>query len=198
MNPHFIFNALQSAQGFILAHKIKDALIYIGNIASIIRTNLETASMEYVHLSAEIEFLKKYIEIEKVRFKDILNVEIINSVEESNILLPPMLIQPLIENAVKHGIRGLNRVGHITVTFQSKDETLTVEVKDNGVGMEYAQKFSKSEHNGMSIKIIQQRLSLLNIKNSTNLHQIQFFDLHESGSPSGTRVEIRLMLTKPT
>ncbi len=198
MNPHFIFNALQSVQGFILTQSVKDALIYIGNLAGVIRANLENASTEYIHLNVEIDFLKKYAEIEKVRFKDILQVEIINNIHDCNVLLPPMLIQPIIENSIKHGIRSLKKEGRITVTFNSNVETLIIIVEDNGVGRTYAQQFKRHEYNGMGMKIIQERLTLLNEKNHTDLHQLQITDLFENGAPIGTRVEIQLMLVKST
>lgn len=198
MNPHFIFNALNSVQGYIITQNVQNALTYIGNIASIIRSNLENVSNEYIHLSSEIEFLKKYAEIEKNRFKDNLQITFINNISDCNILLPPMLIQPIIENAVKHGIRGLKKEGRITVTFNSNRETLIVIIEDNGVGRKYAQQYNRHEHNGMGMKIIQERLTLLNEKNQTGLHQLKIADLFDNGVPIGTKVEIQLMLVKST
>lgn len=198
MNPHFIFNALNSVQGYIINKNTQSALVYIGNIASIIRSNLENASNEYIHLTEEIEFLKKYAQIEMNRFKDVLQIDFINNVSDSNILVPPMIIQPIIENAVKHGIRGLKKNGRITVTFNTNDETLVVIVEDNGVGRTYAQQLNRSEHNGKGMKIIQERLTLLNEKNHTNLHQLQITDLVKDSSSIGTRVLITLMLLKAT
>lgn len=198
MNPHFIFNALNSVQGYIINKNTQSALVYIGNIASIIRSNLENASNEYIHLTEEIDFLKKYAEIEVNRFKDILQIDFINNVSDGNILVPPMIIQPIIENAVKHGIRGLKKNGRITVTFNTNDETLVVIVEDNGVGRAYAQQLNRSEHNGKGMKIISERLTLLNEKNHTDLHQLQITDLFENTTPIGTRVIIQLMLVKST
>ena len=198
MNPHFIFNALNSVQGYIINKNTQNALVYIGNIASIIRSNLENASNEYIHLTEEIDFLKKYAQIEMNRFKDVLQIDFINNVSDSNILVPPMLIQPIIENAVKHGIRGLKRNGQITVTFFTKDESLVVIVEDNGVGRDYARQLNRSEHNGKGMKIIQERLVLLNQKNNNNLHQLHITDLFENSTPTGTRVVIQLKLVRST
>ena len=194
MNPHFIFNALQTLQGFILAKNVEEGLSYISNLAGIIRSNLENASEEFIHLSVEIEFLKKYVEIEKIRFKDKLLVEFNNMVEDSNLLLPPMLIQPIMENAIKHGILNGDKKGNIKVDFRQSANALIVSIEDNGVGREYTKRLNIKDHNNRGLEIIQQRLNLLNAKYRNESHQIDFTDLYHHDKPAGTQVVIQVML----
>ena len=194
MNPHFIFNALQPLQGFILAKNVEEGLIYISNLAGIIRSNLENASEEFIHLSVEIEFLKKYVEIEKIRFKDKLKVEFNNTVEDSNLLLPPMLIQPIIENAIKHGILNGQKKGNIKVDFSQSTNVLIVAIVDNGVGREYTKRQNNKDHTNKGLEIIKQRLNLLNARYLNELHHIVLTDLYFDDKPAGTRVEIQVML----
>lgn len=192
MNPHFIFNSLNSIQSFIVTKSTKDAIMYLGNLAGIIRTNLENASEEYIHLSSEIEFLKKYVEIEKIRFKEKLKVTFNNNIEDYNILIPPMLIQPIIENSVKHGIMNLQGNGEINISFKIDADKLVITIEDNGVGREFTKEMNKSRHNSFGLNIIKQRLQLLNEKNHTDIYKINIIDLYNNGLPSGTKVIIQL------
>jgi len=100
MNPHFVFNSLNSIQNFILSSKIEDAILYLGHLGTIIRMNLENVSKEFIHLDDEIQILKKYIAIETLRFKEKLDIRLTNTVTDHSILIPPMLVQPIIENAI--------------------------------------------------------------------------------------------------
>jgi sensor histidine kinase YesM len=194
MNPHFIFNALQTVQAFILRKNVEEGLVYVGNLAGLIRSNLENATEEYIHLSSEIEFLKKYVEIEKIRFKNQLVIEFISQIDDSNVLLPPMLIQPIIENAIKHGIRSGEKAGTIIIEFKRSDKVLIISIEDNGVGREFTKRQKKSEHANKGLEIIRQRLKLLNSKYNNDLHHIDFVDLYADELPSGTRVVLQLML----
>lgn len=196
MNPHFIFNALTSLQNFILEKDTKSSLVFLGNLSSIIRTNLENASEEYIDLEQELLFLNKYADIERLRFKEKVQINISNRVEEKTVLIPPMLIQPLIENSIKHGIGDqLIKVSvKIDVEFSSNNNQLKVCVKDNGVGRLQSKKHKVSGKQELGLSILRRRLSLLNELNHSDLHQINIVDLHKDGVPSGTVVEISLML----
>ncbi len=198
MNPHFIFNTLNSIQSFILKKKTEESLKYLGELASIIRTNLENASEEYINLSDEIEFLKKYVEIEQMRFKDKLKVEFRNNVMDSNIMIPPMLIQPLLENSIKHGVRILPGIGIVRLNLDQTNDILSVVVEDNGVGMEQTKKSENYGYKGKGLKIISQRLDLLNKMYHTNLNGINFYDIHDNGMIRGTKVVMILLLKRST
>jgi len=196
MNPHFIFNALTAIQSFIINKNTGESLKYLGELASIIRTNLENASEEYINLTSEIEFLQKYVEIERIRFNNKLQVYFNNDVGDSSIMIPPMIVQPLIENAIKHGIRRKSGKGIITVDFNLTGDELSVIIEDNGVGREAAKKSDNSGHNGKGLKIINQRLNLLNARYHTDKHKITIYDLFDKDTPNGTQVVINLMVKR--
>ncbi len=192
MNPHFLFNSLTSIQGFILMNNEEDALRFIDDLASILRTSLENASKDYIPLSEEIEFLKTFAEIEQFRHGDKLEINFINELKKDT-YIPPMLIQPLIENAIKHGISGLKKKGVIDISFFDDDGIFTISVKDNGIGRSAAKKNKNSDHSGKALSIIRERLELLNEKNNTDIHRIKFIDLEKDGLPAGTEVLITLL-----
>jgi len=194
MNPHFIFNALTSMQHFILTKNVEESLIYLGSLASIIRTNLENATKDYIPLDEEIEFLNKYIQIERIRFKEKLQIELINKSNYTNLFIPPMLIQPLIENAIKHGIQNIENRGIVQVQFNNDENALMVSIQDNGIGREAAQIMNTGNNKKMGVGIIRSRLALLNELNHTDIHNLKYMDLYTGEIPSGTRVIMTLML----
>jgi len=194
MNPHFIFNILNSIQSLIMQSKTKDALQYLGSLGSIIRMNLENVSEEYIPLEEEIRFLKKYIEIEELRFKKKFQIELQNDIPEMNLLVPPMLIQPIIETAIKHGVRGLNDGGLVTVGFTIENENLVVTVEDNGIGRIASNMTKIEQHQSKGQELIEKRLNLLNEKNKTTANSISITDLEENGQASGTKVIVTLEL----
>lgn len=196
MSPHFIFNSLTSVQKFIITQSTEEALTYLGNLASIIRTNLENATDEYIHLSSEIDFLKKYVDIEKMRFKDKLEVYFVPDQVVDNIMIPPMLIQPVIENSIKHGIRNLKGKGEINVTFEYDNDIMIVTVEDNGVGREFTKNLKIPGHKSMGMNVIKQRLELLNEKTLSSVHRFEVKDLYNDGEPAGTRVKLFLSVVR--
>lgn len=193
MNPHFIFNALNAIQAFIMEKNTEDSLKYLNELSGIIRTNLENATEEYIFLTREIDFLKKYVRIEEMRFNDKLDVEFIEEFNDLGLKLPPMFIQPVIENAIKHGIRNREGKGTINIRFSQNKDTLSVTVEDNGAGREFAKTAQHDSHQGLSLKIIKQRLDLLNRKYGTDLHSIKITDLKENEIAAGTRVVINIL-----
>ena len=199
MNPHFIFNSLNSIQSYILSNNMEDAATYLGTLGSIIRMNLENVSEEYISLPEEIRFLEKYVQIEKMRFKERLLFKISNQVFNSDMtFLPPMLIQPLIENSIKHGIRLAKKDGEINVEFSMTDDLLNVTVTDNGIGMSLSVANNNSQHKSMGINLITKRLILLNEKYKTTRFKIQISDLIQSGNQAGTKVCITIPQITPT
>ncbi len=196
MNPHFIFNSLNSIQNFILSHDTRGAIIYLGSLGSIIRMNLENVSKEFIFIEDEIEFLEQYIKIEKMRFKDNLRIELNNSIENHMVLIPPMLIQPIIENAIKHGIRELDSGGRINIDFGVHTGTINITIEDNGVGRgnQPAEIFKKYPSKGLGL--IERRLNLLNQKYNSNNFSLTIIDLESGGRPCGTKVEICLGIVK--
>jgi LytS/YehU family sensor histidine kinase len=194
MNPHFIFNSLNSIQNFILSNKSKEAIIYLGSLGKLIRGNLDNVSEEFITLYEEIDFLKNYINIEKLRFKRKVKIELNNHIPDLNLLITPMLIQPLIENAIKHGIAPKASGGKISVNLNLNENLIIVTVQDDGVGRK--NKNNTTKHNSKGLDLIQKRIDLLNSKYKTTNNSINLIDLENEGNPVGTQVILKLATHK--
>jgi len=164
MNPHFIFNALNSIQHFINAHNTEEAIDYLGKFARLIRMMLDSGGKTFVPLSEELERLNYYLELEKIRFGNKLNYKITVDEELQNdiIEIPNMVIQPLVENALWHGLLTVNRDGNLNISFEKLNGSIKVLVDDNGIGINESKKRKKSGHNSLGIQMIRERLELLN------------------------------------
>jgi tetratricopeptide (TPR) repeat protein len=169
MNPHFIFNSLIAIESFIYKNEPKEAGKYLSGFARLMRLILENSREEFVPLEKEILTLENYLKLQKLRYDDAfdysINVE--EHIDSAMIEIPPMLAQPFIENAIEHGLKGLDKKGNITINFFLKNEDLVFEVLDNGVGFESTKTLnSKGDgHRSLAIAITQDRLKNLNKKN---------------------------------
>lgn len=174
MNPHFIFNALNSVQYLINSQKNEEANDYIAMMAKLIRKNLDTAGSGFILLSEEINQLKLYLELEKLRFQENFSYEIITGadVDTSSIMIPNMIIQPFAENTLWHGIINSGIKGMITISFSFENvdidstisRSLIIKITDNGIGINAARKNKKEDHISKGIQIIEERLKLLSAK----------------------------------
>lgn len=194
MNPHFIFNALSSVQYSILQNDSKASLYYLSNISSVIRTSLANASKTRIPLDEEIEFLQKYIRIELSRFNEKLNITLINHCTGRHLNIPPMLVQPIIENAIKHGITPGEGGGNITITFSQTPDTLIITVKDDGIGRDASRKLQSLRTDHFGLEITEKRLHLLNQQHKTTLNRLEIIDHRSNGLPTGTEVVLTLAL----
>lgn len=200
MNPHFIFNALDSISNFIFSNKKEEAIHYLSSFAKLIRNTLESAHEHQITLRTEVDILKSYLELESMRNARRLKYEI-NCDDElmEDYSVPPLIIQPYVENAVKHGLKPRKGEGRVTVDFSIDGETLKVIIQDDGIGRKASEEL-KSKQMGMlkkksmSMGITQQRLELLRQAWNERV-SVQIEDIYaDSGDPSGTRVEVRLPL----
>ena len=168
MNPHFIFNSLTAIESFIYKNEPREAGRYLSGFARLMRLILENSREEFVTLEKEIQTLEHYLKLQKLRFDDSFNytIHVSDSIETSMILIPPMLAQPFIENAVEHGLKGLQRKGEINIFFSLRNEELIFEVQDNGVGFEktVALKTENNGHKSLATTITSERLKNLNRK----------------------------------
>jgi len=204
MNPHFVFNALNSIQHYITSKDADSAAQYLAKFADLVRKSLENSNLEIISLEEEIEFLRVYLDInEKLRFEGRLKYEIVVDDEiekEEDILgVPTMIIQPYVENAIEHGIRPKEN-GLIKVAFSLLDEfTILCVVQDNGIGRAKASALqeknaAQKNHRSMGTSITEKRLELLhNSKKSKELF-VNTIDLKEeqTGRVLGTKVEIQI------
>ncbi|MGB0838699.1 MAG: tetratricopeptide repeat-containing sensor histidine kinase [Chitinophagales bacterium] len=194
MNPHFIFNALTSIQNLILKEAHHEALIYISDFSTMVRKALDTSDKNYIPLQEELDFLKYYIELETLRFKTKFSyqINIGEQIASNSTYVPSMLIQPYVENAIKHGLWHKKIDGKLSIDLAlNNNNTLICTIEDNGIGREKARQFAKSRiHQSKGMKITSQRLELLN----TTLDQpvkVNIIDLHDKNQvASGTKVVI--------
>ena len=203
MNPHFIFNSLNSIREMILHSENKEASQYLAKFAQLIRMTLDQSSQPFITLHSTIDYLKAYVEMEKTRNTFFsFNLTVDSALDPDEILLPPMLIQPFIENAIWHG-RGANQQRiDISLSFKQQGSRLLCLIEDNGIGINQSKKDkggSNGEgphsHNPVGISNIQRRVCLLNEKYNLEGSLI-IEDKSESRRPTdhGTRVTLFLSL----
>ncbi|MFM9989561.1 histidine kinase [Flavobacterium sp.] len=198
MNPHFIFNALNSIQEqFMYGDKVV-ANEQMGNFTYLTRQILEVSGKKQITLSKEIDILTKYLELEKMRFDNNFeySITINDSIDEDYTQIPPMMLQPFVENSVKHGLLHKKGEKKLTINFylSENDEFLIAQITDNGIGRKESEKINKknnSKHESFSIQSINQRLKMLNNNQIENL--VVYEDLFdENGASVGTNVKIKI------
>lgn len=200
MNPHFLYNALNSIQNYITSNKGDHAAKYLAKFAKLMRQSLEYSDLEIISLEKEIEFLHDYLYInETLRFEDKLTYEIHveDDIEEDILGVPTMIVQPYVENAIEHGLR-TKKHGLIKVHFSLADEqTILCVVEDNGIGRKKAREMQLQDeeyqnHKSRGTKITEERLRILHSGDESKLF-VQIIDLKDKrGRAQGTRVEIKI------
>lgn len=196
MNPHFIFNALGSIQNYMYKNETKKAAQFLGNFASLSRSILKYSSEESISLEKEIETLTNYLELEKMRMKNAFAYEFIfkQDLETEFINIPPMMIQPFIENAIKHGLKDTDEDGKITIKINDKEDVLEVIILDNGIGFENSQQNKDRDHESMATHIFNERMKHLKKKNRY-LPDLSIQNISE-GENTGTKVHLFLPIIK--
>jgi LytS/YehU family sensor histidine kinase len=167
MNPHFIFNCLNSIREMILNNENKQASHYLNKFAQLIRITLNQSSKPFVSLQNTIDYLQRYIEMEKIRATNFTHsIEVDDSLNQEDILLPPMLIQPFIENSIWHGVNSPDQPMKIDIRFKKEHQQLLCTIEDDGIGIERSLKLKEEQlgHNSVGIDNIKQRIKVLNEK----------------------------------
>lgn len=196
MNPHFIYNSMNSIQQFILLHDTEGAMKYLTKFSRILRTVLNMSSQTRIPLYEEINLIEDYIELESMRFPNKFSYEIAVSPELNihSVEIPPFFIQPQVENAIRHGLLQKETPGHLKVELNKVHEDILIIVEDNGIGREAsrARKYKEvSAHESKGLSIIEERLKHLHTPNGH--HPFKIIDLYDhQRKPQGTRVEILL------
>lgn len=196
MNPHFIFNSLNSVNNFIARNDERSANKYLSDFSKLMRTVLKNSDHDFVELSTELDTLKIYLELEHFRFGDKFDYRLTLSdeIEPDSVKVPPMLIQPFIENAIWHGLRYKEEKGILEITFFNRDEKLYCTIYDNGIGRKKSGAL-KTEHQksyqSTGIKNTRERIDILNKLHGTRLG-IEITDLMEQDEPAGTLVKISI------
>ena len=198
MNPHFIFNSLNSIQHYIIQQDAENANLYLAKFSQLIRRILDNSKKKWISLREEIETITLYLNLEKLRFEDNFDFEIKpdRSLDQLEILLPPMLVQPFIENAIWHGIMPLKEKGKLKISYQAENERMLVIVEDNGIGREESAKKSRIVgHVPTGLRNVNERIVLLNKILKEPIH-CNIIDLKKKdGKPAGTRIELSVPVT---
>lgn len=168
MNPHFMFNSLNSIREMILHEDNRNASRYLSRFARLIRLNLEHSRQTFITLRQNIDYLESYLEMEQLRFPDFsFKIETARELDLNEIRLAPMLIQPLVENAIWHGLMPKERDKWVHIRFFSRDDKLVCAIEDNGIGIRQSmhnKTFSHQMHRSMGIGNIRERIAVLNEK----------------------------------
>lgn len=198
MNPHFVFNALNSIQDYIITNEKDLAGDYLGKFADLIRMYLEQSSKQKISLQEEITTLNQYLELEKLRFEDKLTykVDVNSTIDTSCIEIPTMLIQPYVENALKHGLLHKKEKGNLLISItKNNDKThLICTIIDDGVGRKRALAIKKKQfksYKSFATKATQNRVELLNY-NKTNKITVTVENLNENKIYTGTKVTLKI------
>jgi tetratricopeptide (TPR) repeat protein len=186
MNPHFISNVLVSAQNFILENKALEAADYLSDFSTLMRDSIKATSNEYISLYEEILILEKYLKVQQQRLQHLFDFQINISpeIETEFIKFPPMLLQPFVENSIKHGFKNIDYKGEININIYTENKNIKTEIIDNGVGF---LPNTDSKHTSYSLEITKQRLK--NITKKTK----KFTNISITNNKNiGTKVEIIL------
>lgn len=197
MNPHFIFNCLSSINRFILKNETEAASDYLTKFSRLIRMVLTNSNKAFISLEDELDMLRLYLDMERLRFKDSFDYSIsfTNSIDMSNVFVPPLLLQPFAENAIWHGLMHKEGQGHLEIALSTEKRILTCIISDNGIGRSKAEMFkskSAEKQKSLGLKITTERLALLN----RNTDEKTFFNVEDisddEGNSAGTRVILKM------
>ena len=192
MNPHFIFNALNSIQDLVLKGDIDNSYTFITKFSNLIRRTLNYSDKEFVDFEQEIKLLELYLSLEKLRFKKEIDYEVIIDIKD-DIMIPPFLIQPFIENALVHGLLHKEGSKKLFIRFRMEEALICI-IEDNGVGREKAKSIKlrqRSEHESFSGKVIQKRFEILSHAMNGKFGY-SYEDLYENNTAIGTRVKLTI------
>lgn len=197
MNPHFFYNALNTLQSYILSNEKKEAIEYLSKFSNLTRIILEQTEKEWITISEEIKTLILYLDIEKVRFENdlIYTIETSSDIDCDLVKIPTMLIQPYVENAIKHGLLHKKEIKLLDIYFYKKDNILEIKINDNGIGRKKSSELNRiknKNHQSFATDAIQNRINLINQYNNKNI-SIEIIDnFTPTNQPSGTTIIIKI------
>ena len=181
MNPHFIFNALSSIQNYILQSDTKESVKYLAKFGKLMRQILEHSREEFITIEEEVDMLTNYLQIQQLRFGGAFDyqIKVSEELDQSAVKIPPLFAQPLVENAIEHGLAGIED-GLVTISFSKTDNGVSLQVSDNGRGMNVQSK-PISEHKSLASVITRERLDILSSRFKTRF-TINFQSQKELGT----------------
>ncbi|WP_430410960.1 sensor histidine kinase [Kordia sp.] len=194
MNPHFVHNSLNAIQYYIQLNDIDQSENYLTRFSKLVRQFFDYSRKQLISIEEEIDLISNYLSLEKLRFEDKLSYEIIcDETVDKEASIPSMVLQPIVENAVNHGIFHKKTAGKVTITFsQLSEDTFCVVVKDDGIGIKQSKKLAKNiikNHDSHSSEVLDERLKLL--EQIDNWHvEYTIKDRSEFGNEQGTLVTL--------
>lgn len=197
MNPHFMFNTLNSINSFIIQNKTKDASKYLTSFSKLMRNILDNSKHKFISLEKEIQTLKLYIELESARLEHFFDykITVAQNVQPDHIQIPPLVMQPFVENAIWHGLRNKKEDGLISIHISLfNDDTVVINIEDNGIGRGKSTelKTNRTSHKSYGIDITKDRLKMVNPEN-----KIEVIDLYDNQNNSlGTKVVVTLKINE--
>jgi hypothetical protein len=199
MNPHFLYNSLNAIRLFVLQNDSDNAEKYLVKFARLMRLILDNSRQEWVTLASELEQLYLYIELEQLRFNNgfDFSIETDNSLRREDIAIPPMIIQPYIENAILHGIAHKKEKGHILISLKPVNSHLECVVEDDGIGRDQAALLKSKRitaHNSVGLKVTEERLQLISERTGKDASVSVIDKFNNAKMPMGTKVIVRLPL----
>lgn len=192
-NPHFVFNVLNSIQSIILDQEEDKAVLYLVDFSRLMRMTLDYSSEKTISLEEEIEFLELYMSLEQLRFEPPFesNFVIADQLDPFDISVPPLILQPYVENAIKHGLFNAKNEGKLSIKFEEDAKRLKCIIEDNGLGIEKSKFLKKQNHKSKGMIMMQERLDYLNLAYETDKFSHNITDIVDhKGEMRGTRVAI--------
>lgn len=193
MDPHFFFNALSSIQTAMLEGKSpQEIAIYLSRFAKIMRQSLESTYNELIPVEEEVEFLNNYLEIQRARHpgKFEYNIIVDDELNPEETLVPSMILQPFVENAIEHAFRGIDYEGSININFYPEEQGVSITIEDNGVGKAKTNSSKKEGHVSRAMQITEDRLFILNQKTKKKAS----YEVTSGPNGEGTQVKVKLPL----
>lgn len=194
VNPHFVFNCLNSIKGFIFDNDLKQADKYLDKFSDLMRSTIDNSDASIISLQSEVSYLDNYLQMEKLRFDDKFDykINIEEGIDRGSVFVPAMLLQPYVENAIRHGMRFLeNKKGQIDINVSTQNNLLICEIDDNGIGREKAAELKSKmhiEYQSRGMNISNRRAELYNIQ------QEVIDKKDEKGEAAGTTIIVKIPL----
>ncbi|ASZ11231.1 histidine kinase [Chitinophaga sp. MD30] len=198
MNPHFIFNSLNNIQGLINEDNKRAANEYLRIFSNLIRQNMHNISKELIPLQKEIDLVSNYLKLEKLRFSEWLNysIEIDEQVELDTVMVPPLLVQPLVENGIKHGLMPRRSPdNHVGIHVYEQGDYVYIAVRDNGIGIRQSRKNANSRHTSFALDNIEKRLTQLRLLHDQHVSLELEEITDDRGAVQGTLATIKIRLS---
>jgi Putative regulator of cell autolysis len=187
MNPHFLFNSLNSVQNLVQQNKNAEAHLYLADFAGLIRKVLKNSDKEEVSLSEEIDTLRKYLNLEKLRFDFDYHIDVDDTIDTDLFMLPSLILQPLAENAIIHGLQHKKGKKKLLISVTKINNSIHISIEDNGIGI-VASRELRTNSNGIGLRMNEERIQMMQEKYGGN-YSFKLTDLAAQGQ-EGTRVEI--------